>query len=125
MFRRWIALLLLCWLPLQGAYAMAASYCAHEAGPASHVGHHEHQHADTRTAGGAGTAALDGAGGVGGADNDCAHCHLACACALPCQADSGSIRPLQGAPVTFDAPHAWRHPDPLERIPLARPLTLA
>ncbi len=119
MFCRWIALLLLCWLPVQGAYALASSYCAHEVGAATHIGHHEHQHADARTAGDAGSANL------GGADNDCAQCHLTCACALPCQAGPGSITPPQGAPVAFDAPPTWHHPDPLERVPLIRPLTLA
>ena len=119
MFRRWIALLLLCWLPLQGAYALAAGYCNHEAGPATHLGHHEHQHADARSADDAGAANL------GGADNDCAQCHLACACALPCHAAQVLIAPPQGAPVAFDTPATWHHPDPLERVPLARPLILA
>ncbi len=43
--RRWLTVFLLILLPLQLSWAVAATYCAHEADPAaSHVGHHQHRH---------------------------------------------------------------------------------
>lgn len=44
--RRWLALVLLCLLPLQVSWAAVAEYCAHEQGPAAqHFGHHDDEHA--------------------------------------------------------------------------------
>lgn len=43
--RRLLFIILLLCVPLQMAWAMSGSYCAHEAGSAAkHFGHHEHQH---------------------------------------------------------------------------------
>jgi len=76
--RRWFAILLLALLPLQFSWAAVAGYCAHEEGPATHVGHHEHQH----DADGSGDR-TDHAGKLpGAADLDCDHCHGYCAAAL-------------------------------------------
>lgn len=59
--RRWLTVFLLFLLPLQLSWAVAATYCAHEAVPAvSHVGHHEHRHEASGDA--AGAAAGAGAG---------------------------------------------------------------
>jgi hypothetical protein len=116
MLRRWIAVVLMCWLPLQAGYAVAASYCAHETGAATHVGHHEHKHVDDRSVGD--PAALNPAG----VDADCAQCHLGCAGMLCDAAAPGSIGVPHSAPITFDADPAGHHPDALERVPLPTPL---
>ncbi|WP_431257108.1 hypothetical protein ACQ86G_20830 [Roseateles chitinivorans] len=43
--RRWLTVFLLILLPLQLSWAVAATYCAHEADPAvNHIGHHQHRH---------------------------------------------------------------------------------
>ncbi len=43
--RRWLALVLLCLLPLQVSWAAVADYCAHEHGQATpHLGHHDEEH---------------------------------------------------------------------------------
>ena len=46
--RRFIALLILCLLPLQWSYAVVADYCQHEeaASAQNHIGHHAHKHID-------------------------------------------------------------------------------
>lgn len=73
--RRWLAIFLLCLLPLQTSWAAVAVYCGHEAdAQASHPGHHDHQHAgqpDEAPQAGKSTAA--------GVDIDCGHCHGSCA----------------------------------------------
>ena len=43
--RKWLAIVLLVFLPLQFSWAAVASYCQHETGAAAkHFGHHAHQH---------------------------------------------------------------------------------
>ncbi|WP_431262205.1 hypothetical protein ACQ859_18795 [Roseateles chitinivorans] len=43
--RRWLTVFLLILLPLQLSWAVAATYCTHEADPAvNHIGHHQHRH---------------------------------------------------------------------------------
>jgi hypothetical protein len=43
--RRWLALVLLCLLPLQASWAAVADYCTHEHGRAAqHFGHHDEEH---------------------------------------------------------------------------------
>ena len=43
--RRWLALFLLCLLPLQVSWAAVADYCSHEHGSATqHFGHHDDEH---------------------------------------------------------------------------------
>lgn len=43
--RRWLALFLLCLLPLQVSWAVVADYCSHEHGRAAqHFGHHDEEH---------------------------------------------------------------------------------
>ena len=116
MLRRWIAVLLMCWLPLQAGYAVAASYCAHEAGSATHLGHHAHKHVDARSLGD--PAAMN----PNGVDADCAQCHLGCAGVLCDAGATASIGALHGAPIAFDATPTWHHPDALERVPLPPPL---
>jgi hypothetical protein len=71
--RRLLSILLLLILPLQFCYAVAASYCVHEAGQsASHFGHHVHVHKGGDQASGATKSKTKLF-----ADNDCVSCHLA------------------------------------------------
>lgn len=73
--RRWIAVLLMMFLPLQFTWAAVSAYCAHESGAAArHFGHHDHQHADTLE----GAAPGPTSPGMGSADPDCGACHLGC-----------------------------------------------
>ena len=46
--RRFVAILILCVLPLQWSYAAVAEYCQHEevVSAQDHVGHHAHKHVD-------------------------------------------------------------------------------
>jgi len=72
--RKWLAIVLLVFLPLQFSWAAVASYCQHETGAAAkHFGHHAHQHkaADGQD------ASPDPAKTLGG-DPDCASCHAGC-----------------------------------------------
>lgn len=67
-FRRLLITALLALLPLQMSWAVVGEYCGHEAGPAMHLGHHEHEH-DAK--------ADDHAGGTlpdGGSHPDCGVC---------------------------------------------------
>jgi len=68
-------------LPLQFAWAAAATYCAHEAASVAgkHPGHHQHVH---QGSGDAATAGDDGAGS-GLNHSDCASCHGGAAATLP------------------------------------------
>ena len=76
--RKWLAILLLVFVPLQLSWAAAASYCQHETGTsAKHFGHHDHQH---KTADGK-DASSDSVKTIGG-DPDCASCHAGCLSAL-------------------------------------------
>lgn len=72
---RVFAIVLVCLLPLQFSWAVAAPYCGHEAvaAQARHLGHHEHQHlADAPADGEHGAAAKQAAGAI---DADCGQCH--------------------------------------------------
>ncbi|OWQ92240.1 hypothetical protein CDN99_07835 [Roseateles aquatilis] len=84
--RRWLTVFLLILLPLQLSWAVAATYCQHEADPAaSHIGHHQHEHHGLKASDD--TSATDATGKVAkakngaqpapaGVDNDCGSCHL-------------------------------------------------
>ena len=77
--RKWLAIFLLVFMPLQLSWAAVASYCQHETGAAAkHVGHHDHQH---KAADGKETAPDPTK--TGGGDPDCASCHAGCSSALP------------------------------------------
>lgn len=79
--RRWFAILLLAFLPLQFSWAAVAGYCGHESGAkAQHLGHHEHQHAGQADVI-AGDVPADSTAPTG-SDFDCGHCHTSC-CTLP------------------------------------------
>ena len=71
--RRWLAILLLLFMPVQGLWAAAAPYCQHEEDPAAmHVGHHTHEHHGAQS----GLADLDDDGGGPAAEHaDCHTCH--------------------------------------------------
>lgn len=76
--RRWLAIFLLVFLPLQFSWAAVAGYCQHEADAASqHFGHHEHKH--QANAGHDGVADTKLTGGI---DNDCGTCHAGCVVAI-------------------------------------------
>jgi hypothetical protein len=67
--RRWLAVLLLVFLPLQAVWAAAAPYCHHEEGASTlHVGHHAHEHASPQ-------ADDDSADGPAASHADCHVCH--------------------------------------------------
>lgn len=74
--RRWIAIVLLVFLPLQLSWAAVANCCGHEAGtPAAHVGHLDHEglgHPDHGVDPDQ-TVTLDGTVS-GDSDLDCGHC---------------------------------------------------
>jgi len=78
--RRWLAILLLVFLPFQFSWAAVAGYCQHETGAAAqHFGHHEHQHHSDD----AGSAdSTDAKALSGGIDSDCLACHASCVAAL-------------------------------------------
>lgn len=68
--RRWFAVLLLMFLPLQAIWAAAAPYCAHEEDPATmHVGHHTHEHRDAQQ------SDDDESDELAGSHADCHVCH--------------------------------------------------
>ena len=71
--RRWLTVFLLFLLPLQLSWAVAATYCAHEADPAvNHIGHHQHRHeaseGATKASGARDPADLSSAGDRAGED---------------------------------------------------------
>jgi hypothetical protein len=87
--RRWLAILMLTFLPFQFSWAAVAVYCGHESKAQSrteaqtstqHVGHHDHQHL-----GNVGTSQPSDPAGQNTAANfdfDCGHCHGSC-CSMP------------------------------------------
>lgn len=67
--RRWLAILLLVFLPLQSLWAAAAPYCAHEEKPKSaHLGHHAHEHQESQVD-------QDSSDGPAASHTDCHVCH--------------------------------------------------
>lgn len=79
--RRWLAILLLMFMPLQQAWAAISVYCQHESeAAANHLGHHEHRHQH---------ASDDGGGDAGpkGLHADCGVCHAAAVAALLSKAE--------------------------------------
>lgn len=129
--RRWLTVFLLILLPLQLSWAVAATYCAHEADPAaSHVGHHQHRHEADPTGHASpdlkvkadDSSSVEPKGGESAADkaltcvdDDCGFCHL------------GHTQPVASTPLvlpavtspadTGSATDAWtsRGPDRRER----------
>ncbi|OWQ48200.1 hypothetical protein CDL60_06365 [Roseateles noduli] len=96
--RRWLTVFLLILLPLQLSWAVAATYCAHEADPAAnHIGHHEHRHeasgdaADAKAA--PDTAKIEKAAdkALTCVDDDCGFCHL------------GHSQPVASTPIVLPA----------------------
>lgn len=115
--RRWLAILLLVFLPLQFSWAAVASYCGHETGAAAgHIGHHDHQ--------AHGHAAKDGAPGdrgqadgtaTGASGFDCAHCLGACS-GLVDAVMPFELPALASAPQGLAGSHSVEHlPAPPER----------
>lgn len=108
--RRWLAILLLVFLPLQFSWAAVANYCAHETGAAaSHVGHHDHA--------GHSHASKDvDPGHKGQADGktpsasylDCGHCHGTCAAMVDVVA-SFEAEALASAPLSLSAAPSAEH----------------
>jgi hypothetical protein len=96
--RRFLAILLLVFLPFQFSWAAVAGYCQHEAeGAARHFGHHEHKHQADAAA-----EAHDSAPDIqlsGGSDNDCGACHASC-CTAAILGDE-SLPPLSLASVSI------------------------
>ena len=67
--RRWLAILLLVFLPLQSLWAAAAPYCEHEETTKSmHLGHHAHEHQESQVD-------QDSSDGPAASHTDCHVCH--------------------------------------------------
>ncbi|NUZ09082.1 DUF2946 family protein [Piscinibacter koreensis] len=118
--RIWVLVFLLVLLPLQSAWASAASYCRHETGVAAkHVGHHEHRH----IASGNTDVSSDqrAGGGLDDVDGDCGYCHLHCAQAIANPAVLSLERSREPVVSSVLARYVTRAPDGLER-PNWRPL---
>lgn len=109
--RRWIAIFLLVFLPLQSAWAAAAAYCQHEEDPTTlHVGHHAHAHAGAE-------ADAHHDNGPAADHPDCQVCHAAVAAvsdhvapALQSGIDSpfpGGERALPASPITLPERPNW------------------
>lgn len=79
--RRWLAVLLLVFLPLQLSWAAMGSYCAHETGAAAkHVGHHDHAgHGHTSKAADPGDKDKADGSPSSTSNLDCGHCLGYCA----------------------------------------------
>jgi bacterioferritin-associated ferredoxin len=77
--KRFLAMLLLAFLPLHMSVAAVVPYCQHEGLQGSaHIGHHEHEHsAHVDDKAQAEVAKL------AGIDTDCGTCHSACSSAVP------------------------------------------
>ena len=95
--RRWFAILLLAFLPLQFSWAAVAGYCGHESGAqAQHLGHHDHQHADQADVNQGDD--LTNSAAPAGSDFDCGHCHTSC-CAMPASVASPQPPAIASHPV--------------------------
>jgi len=110
--RKWLAIFLLVFMPLQLGWAAVASYCQHETGAAAqHTGHHDHQHkaVDGKA------ASPDPAKAALGSDPDCAFCHAGCASAV--LSDVAVAAPADAAQNTSDhrAHLTWPPSERLER----------
>jgi hypothetical protein len=76
--RRWLAIFLLVFMPLQQAWAAVSAYCQHESdAAANHLGHHEHHHQ-----GASGDESETDSASIG-FHADCGVCHAASVAALP------------------------------------------
>ena len=107
--RKWLAIFLLVFMPLQLSWAAVASYCQHETGTAAkHFGHHDHQHKAAD-----GKDATPDPAKTGGTDPDCAVCHAGCASILP-----GVVTLPSLAPPSLDTDGYWAHfsSPPIERL---------
>ena len=99
--RRWFAILLLAFLPLQFSWAAVAGYCGHESdAQAQHLGHHDHQHTDQADQADVskGDDVANGAAPTG-SDFDCGHCHTSC-CTMPALANTPQPLAIASHPVT-------------------------
>lgn len=80
--RKTVALVLILLLPLQWGWAMAASYCGHEATAThAHFGHHDHAHGDAAPPSLADDPTGDDTADTG-AHADCGTCQLSSASAV-------------------------------------------
>lgn len=113
--RRFFAILILVFLPLQSVWAAASLACTHEEGKSSmHFGHHVHTHHASGD-----SKKPDGKRLPPGPDNDCSFCHAAPA--SPSGEFNTWLLPA-GAGVISDPPQL--HPDSIPELPY-RPKWLA
>lgn len=113
--RRWLAIMMLVFLPLQFSWAAVANYCGHETGAAAkHIGHHDHaghSHA-TKDVDPGHKGKVDGT--ASSASNlDCGHCLGYCAGMVDV---SGSMEPQALA-----SPPLWLGVSPSAEHPPAQP----
>jgi hypothetical protein len=111
--RRWLAILLMVFLPLQLSWAAVAGYCGHETGAAAaHIGHHDHVGHDHVSS----DALPDSEGAEPNpADFDCGHCHGCCAGMLGVASTFRSQAQASAPPVPGAAPGAEYTPAQPER----------
>lgn len=123
--RRWFCLFLLTLLPLQFSWAAAAGYCAHESRPQStHLGHHQHAHAqDDGAVDAAASLSADDDSRVGAdVHPDCGQCHgLGVGLPMPLAAMVGPAAVRDPAPTTAAGRllRATTPPDRPQWLPLA------
>ncbi len=112
--RRWLAIILLAFVPFQVSWTAVASYCPHEpTTESSHLGHHEHQHNADLTQSADESAEEQKA--PGSVDLDCVNCHgWSGAMPLPAAALLPPLNTSRPVPLVavFEPAHA---PSPPER----------
>jgi hypothetical protein len=91
--KRWLALFMILWLPLQLGWTVAAAYCQHESPSlgSQHFGHHSHEHRQAHPGDGAHHQASSGLQ----ADTDCTHCHASASAS--CVAHAPEVKAMASA----------------------------
>lgn len=103
--RRWLAILLMVFMPLQLGWAAMSVYCQHEAGAAAeHFGHHEHAHQGDST----------DTDGAFKSDPDCGFCQMASLAAMPSCATAAVTTAIEPVitPLAHPAPRSAPSTEP-------------
>ena len=122
--RRWFAVLILVFLPLQFSWAAVANYCGHETGAAAdHIGHHDHVSHDhgSKVAGPGDKDKTDGPSSSA-SSFDCGHCHGYCVGMIDAVSSLESQVPGSAPPGLGDATfaeHVAAQPERPQWAPLA------
>lgn len=115
--RRWLAILLLVFLPIQFSWAAVASYCGHETGAAAgHIGHHDHAgHGHAKQDADPGHPGKADGKSAGASSIDCGHCHGYCAGMVAIVAPLAAQSLASVPPSLGDTPRAEHLPAQPER----------